>query len=160
MLRKSMQGFALVEVLVSMLLLSFAVVFSLSMVKTVVQKQIDSKSVLNYAWVSKSVKSGFAEYLSGVDASLLGSEFPSLQTLGCVNKGLNATGKDRFTTQLCDFETLINNALPAGAAQKSLNVTISTAVSNNVYYFTGRIRIADSNNPANVAFDRLFVTQK
>lgn len=154
------QGFALVEVMVSMMLLSLAVIFSLSVVKTVVQRQIDTKGVLANAWVTKSVKAAFNDYLNGVDATTLASEFPPLETLGCVNKGTNSTGKDRFTTQLCDYQTQINGAQASGTSPKTLTVTIATAVSNNVYYFTGRIRISDTTNPANVMFDRLFVSQK
>ena len=48
MTMSAQKGFTLIEVMVSMVLLAIAVVFSLSIVKTVVQKQIDAKSMLRY----------------------------------------------------------------------------------------------------------------
>ncbi len=150
------KGFTLIEVMVSMVLLAIAVIFSLSIVKTVVQKQIDAKSMLRYTWVTKSVKAAFNEYISASDPST----FLATETLGCLNKGPSSTGKDRLTTQLCDYENMINAANTPGSASKSLFITISTSSSNNVYYFTNRVKIVESANNANVVFDRLFVGQK
>lgn len=147
------KGFTLIEVMVSMVLLAIAVIFSLSIVKTVVQKQIDAKNMLRYVWVTKSIKSAFNEYISGSDPST----FTPVETLGCLDKGPASTGKDRLTTQLCDYQNMVNTP---GSASKSLFVTISTSSANNVYYFTSRVKLVESSNNANVVFDRLFVSQK
>jgi prepilin-type N-terminal cleavage/methylation domain-containing protein len=150
------QGFTLIEVMVSMVLLAIAVIFSLSIVKTIVQKQIDAKSLLRYTWVTKSIKAAFNEYISVSDPST----FLATETLTCINKGPSSTGKDRFTTQICNYEDMINAANTTGSASKSLYVNISTSSINNVYYFTNRVKLVESANNANVVFDRLFVGQK
>lgn len=150
------KGFTLIEVMVSMVLLAIAVIFSLTIVKTVVQKQIDAKSMLRYVWVTKSVKAAFNEYINGSDPS----SFVSVETLGCIDKGTASTGKDRFTTQLCDYQSMANAANTPGSATKSLFVTITTSSTNNVYYFTNRVKLVETTNNANVIFDRLFVSQK
>jgi len=150
------KGFTLIEVMVSMVLLAIAVVFSLSIVKTVVQKQIDAKSMLRYVWVTKSIKAAFNEYISGSDPAT----FTAVETLGCIDKGAASTGKDRFTTQLCDYQNMVNAANTPGSASKSLFVTITTSNTNNVYYFTNRVKLVETANNANVVFDRLFVSQK
>jgi prepilin-type N-terminal cleavage/methylation domain-containing protein len=150
------KGFTLIEVMVSMVLLAIAVIFSLSIVKTVVQKQIDAKSMLRYVWVTKSIKAAFNEYISGSDPS----SFAAVETLGCIDKGATSAGKDRFTTQLCDYQSMVNAANTPGSASKSLFVTIATNNTNNVYYFTNRVKLVETANNANVVFDRLFVSQK
>lgn len=150
------KGFTLIEVMVSMVLLTIAVIFSLSIVKTVVQKQIDAKNMLRYVWVTKSIKAAFNEYISGSDPST----FTPVETLACLDKGPTSTGKDRLTTQLCDYQNMVNATNTPGSTNKSLFVTISTSSANNVYYFTNRVKLVESANNANVVFDRLFVSQK
>lgn len=150
------KGFTLIEVMVSMVLLAIAVIFSLSIVKTVVQKQIDAKSMLRYVWVTKSIKAAFNEYINGSDPST----FAAVETLGCIDKGATSSGKDRFTTQLCDYQSMVNAANIPGSASKSLFVTIATNSTNNVYYFTNHVKLVETANNANVVFDRLFVSQK
>lgn len=150
------KGFTLIEVMVSIVLLGIAVIFSLSIVKTVVQKQIDTKSMLRYVWVTKSIKAAFNEYINGSDPS----SFAAVETLGCIDKGAASTGKDRFTTQLCDYQSMVNAANTPGSATKSLFVTITTSSANNIYYFTNRVKLVETTNNANVVFDRLFVSQK
>ena len=106
--------------------------------------------------MTKSIKAAFNEYISGSDPAT----FTAVETLGCIDKGAASTGKDRFTTQLCDYQNMVNAANTPGSASKSLFVTITTSNTNNVYYFTNRVKLVETANNANVVFDRLFVSQK
>lgn len=153
-------GFTLIEVLISMLLIAVAAIFSFSVINTSVKKQADSKSMLQYTWVSKSIKAATTEYINAEYIMVEPTTFANLETLTCDNQGPSAVGKAKFTTQLCDYQTRLNSSAQSAAATKEIAVTISVSAINGVYYFTNRLQIYNSANHSDIVFDRLFVSQK
>ncbi len=153
-------GFTLIEVLISMLLIAVAAIFSFSVINTSVKKQSDSKSMLQYTWVSKSIKAATTEYINTSYMMVEPTTFANLETLTCDNQGPSAVGKGKFTTQLCDYQTRLNSGSQSAAATKEIAVTISVSAINGVYYFTNRLQIYSSANHSDIVFDRLFVSQK
>ncbi|MEY3884208.1 MAG: hypothetical protein RLZZ379_1486, partial [Pseudomonadota bacterium] len=73
-------GFTLIEVLISMLLIAVAAIFSFSVINTSVKKQSDSKSMLQYTWVSKSIKAATTEYINTSYIMVEPTTFANLET--------------------------------------------------------------------------------
>ena len=159
---KTMRGFTLVEVMVSMVLISFAAVFSMMVIKVVAQRQAEIRIITQYTLVTKSLKSGFNEYVNSVDpASIINGE-----TLACANYGPSATGKNKMTTLICSKEDQLSTTLKK---TKKIDLPINVILVNGVYYFSGRIRIrgvsctlVDPNDPSvtDICLDRILVNQQ
>ena len=94
------RGFTLVEVLVATLLMAVAAAFSLSALKVVNNREVDTRAWMQYTLTTKSVKGAFNEYVSAADVTT----FVNGQVLGCVNYGASTDPKQKFMTQLCNYE--------------------------------------------------------
>jgi len=149
-----MRGFTLVEVMVSMVLISFAAIFSMIVIKVVSQRQAEIRNMTQYTIVTKSLKSGFNEYVNSVDPATI----PNGETLVCADFGPAATGKAKMTTLICSMESQLLQSNPS--SKKTIDLTTNVTVVNSVYYFSGRIRILHSSCPASVCLDRILVNQK
>lgn len=153
-LKKNVQGFTLVEVMVSMVLVSFTAVFALLVIKVVAQRQAEIRNITQYTLVTKSLKSGFNEYVNSVDPTSI----PNGEVLVCVDFGPSATGKNKMTTLICKME---DQLLKSGStSKKTIDLTTNVTLVNSVYYFSGRIRILHASCPASVCLDRVLVNQK
>jgi prepilin-type N-terminal cleavage/methylation domain-containing protein len=151
---KNSRGFTLVEVMVSMVLMAFAAIFSMLVIKVVAARQEEIRNMTQYTLVTKSIKSGFNEYVNSVDPATI----PSGQLLLCANVGPLATEKDKMTTLICDMEKQL---LPLnGGTKKIIDLTTNVTQVNGIYYFSGRVRVLHSSCPSSVCLDRVLVNQK
>ncbi len=151
---KKMQGFTLVEVMVSMVLVSFTAVFALLVIKVVAQRQAEIRNVTQYTLATKSIKSAFNEYVNSVDPSSIVNG----ETLICADFGPTATGKNKMTTLICRMEDQLLRSGSTG--KKSIDLTTNVSLVNGIYFFSGRIRILHASCPSSVCLDRVLVNQK
>lgn len=151
---KNSRGFTLVEVMVSMVLMAFAAIFSMLVIKVVAARQAEIRNMTQYTLVTKSLKSGFNEYINSVDPATITNG----QVLVCANFGPSATGKDKMTTLICDMEAQL---LPLnGSTKKTIDLTTNVTIVNGIYYFSGRVRVLHSSCPSSVCLDRVLVNQR
>jgi prepilin-type N-terminal cleavage/methylation domain-containing protein len=147
-------GFTLVEVMVSMVLMAFAAIFSMVVIKVVAQRQAEVRNMSQYALVTKSLKSGFNEYINSVEPSSI----PNGQVLACQDYGPLATGKEKMNTLICKMEAQLEPL--NGGGKKTIDLTTNFTVVNGIYYFSGRVRILHASCPLSVCLDRILINQK
>jgi len=136
--KKYLCGFTLIEVLVSTLLISFAAILSLSIIRTISQNQIDKGDIARYVVVTKSIKSAFKEYLNSVSATT----FIANETICCDNSSSTCPSlaggieKETLVKQICAAEIYLDQSL-----NKISFTVMQSAPSNGNYFYTSRIRI-------------------
>ncbi len=144
----------MIEVMVSMVLMALAAIFSMLVIKVVAQRQAEIRSMTQYTLVTKSLKSGFDEYMHSVDSTTI----PNGQVLLCVDHGALATGKNKMTTLICNMEAQL---IPSnGAAKKTIVFTTNVTLVNDIHYFSSRVQIRHTSCPSGICLDRILVNQK
>jgi prepilin-type N-terminal cleavage/methylation domain-containing protein len=158
MSKKNIQGFTLIEVLVSTALIGFAAILSLSIISTINKNQISTRDNVKYVWVTKSIKSAFNEYLNSVDAT----NFVVNETIFCTSSSGGLNAKQTLINQLCNAENFLGNT------KNMVTLTLlQSAAKNGTYFYWARVRIINklSSTPsapaaADIYFERLFINQK
>lgn len=155
--RKHMEGFTLIEVLVSTLLIGFAAILSLSIISTINKNQISTRDNVKYVWVTKSIKSAFNEYLNSVDAT----NFLVNETIQCSSSSGGLAAKQTLINQICSAESFLGNT------KNAVTLTIlQSAAKNSTYFYWARVRVINKTaNPLlpttnDIYFERLFINQK
>lgn len=163
--KKYLCGFTLIEVLVSTLLISFAAILSLSIIRTISQNQIDKGDIARYVVVTKSIRSAFKEYLNAATTAFIANE-----TICCDNP-LTASStcpslaggiaKENLVKQICAAEVYLDQSL-----YKISFTVMQSAPSNGTYFYTSRIRIMDKKTlnfytatSSEIKFERLSYDQ-
>ena len=165
--KKYLCGFTLIEVLVSTLLISFAAILSLSIIRTISQNQIDKGDIARYVVVTKSIKPAFKEYLNAVPATA----FIANETICCDNPLTSSSTcpslvggieKANLVKQICAAEVYLDQSL------NKISLTVmQSAPSNGNYFYTSRIRIMSKKTlnfytptSSEVYFERLSYDQQ
>ena len=163
-------GFTLIEILVSMVIIAMAAIFSMTVLKNVSQQQISVRDNIQYILATKSIKNAFQEYLYSVN--LDGYNDGYIKTIygkginysqkGCNQYPQNVVGEERLKKTMCDiadsFSSETKETSNLTYNQKDIKITITKATSNNIQYFTVNTSIYYASNQQ-VIFDRMFVTQ-
>lgn len=162
-------GFTLIEILVSMVLISLAATFSLTVLKSVSNQQIETRNNLQYVLATKSMKNAFDEYIYSVNLDsmndgLIKSFYGGYNGQNSCNKyPQTSIGEVKLRRTLCD----IAESLSAESQQyqnnyqnfKDVLLTVHKATKNNIQYFTVKANVHYLQQRNNVLFDRIFVTQ-
>lgn len=155
--KNNMEGFTLIEVLVSTLLIGFAAILSLSIISTLNKNQIATRDNVKYVWVTKSIKSAFNEYLNSVDAT----NFLVNDNILCGGNSGGLVAKQTLINQICSSENFLGNTKNAVVL-----TLLQSAAKNGTYFYWARVRIINKTaNPllpttSDIYFERLFINQK
>ena len=161
------KGFTLVEVLVSIVIISLGAMLAFSVTKIVSQKQVQARDAMQYISTSNSIKSAFEEYLFSTNFDSMGNGLIR-QINGiyngnnnCKNYAENSVGLTKLYRNIClAEENLSRITRPKNQNQfKRVYLYITKATSNNIHYFTNRLMIRDPYDGNKVKFERLFVSQ-
>ena len=166
---QSSAGFTLVEILVSMAIIAISAVFSITVIKSVSQQQIEIKNNMQYILATKSIKNAFQEYLYSVNLDAYNDGF--IKTVygkgvnwsqGCNQYAQNAVGEERLKKTMCDIADSLSNQTQETSNlaynQKDVKITITKATKNNIQYFTVNSSVYYARTQQ-VIFDRIFVSQ-
>jgi prepilin-type N-terminal cleavage/methylation domain-containing protein len=161
-------GFTLIEVLVAMLLIAITASFSMTVSRVAAVKQSESKDIINSIYASKSIKNAFNEYLYSVSFDslpdgLVATKIGSYNGPGsCLGFPTSSFGEQKLAKTLCEIEEALsseNSEFDVKENYKRIFLTITKKTSNNMQYFTNRVRITPANNTSTVLFDRMFTNQ-
>lgn len=167
---QSSAGFTLVEILVSMAIIAISAVFSITVIKSVSQQQIEIKNNMQYILATKSIKNAFQEYLYSVNLDAYNDGFISTiygkgvnwSQKGCNQYAQNAVGEERLKKTMCDIADSLSNQTQETSNlaynQKDVKITITKATKNNIQYFTVNSSVYYARTQQ-VIFDRIFVSQ-
>jgi len=160
------RGFTLVEVLVSIVIISLGAMLAFSVTKIVSQKQVQARDAMQYISASNSIKSAFEEYL--YSRNFDGASNGLIEDItgvykgndNCKNYAENSIGRTKFLRNICLIEeNLTKITVPNKTYYKRIDVRVSKSTSNDVHYFTGRISIVNAYDENQIYFERLFVNQ-
>ena len=167
---KSSEGFTLVEILVSMVIIAISAVFSITVLKSVSQQQIEIKNNMQYILATKSIKNAFQEYLysvnldaynDGLIKTIYGKGI-NLSQKSCNQYPQNVVGEERLKKTMCDIADSLSNQTQETSSStfndKDVKITITKATKNNIQYFTVNSSVYYARTQQ-VIFDRIFVSQ-
>ncbi len=161
------KGFTLVEVLVSIVIISLGAMLAFSVTKVVSQKQVQARDTMQYISTSNSVKSAFEEYLYSTNFDALGNGL-IVQINGiyrgnnnCRNYAENSVGITKLYRNICLAEENLSKITRPNNYNwyKTVYLYITKSTVKNIHYFTNRIMIRDPYAGNTVKFERLFVNQ-
>lgn len=167
--RANTMGFTLIEILVSMVIISIAAVFSLTVLKSVSQQQIEVKDNIQYILATKSIKNAFQEYLYSVNLDSLNDGL--IKTFygqyngpnSCNQFSLYGVGEEKLKRTLCDIAASLSNETTTTTnstyTMKDVMLTVNKATKNNIQYFTVKTNVHFAKRRSDVVFDRIFVSQ-
>jgi len=161
------KGFTLVEVLVSIVIISLGAMLAFSVTKVVSQKQVQARDAMQYISTSNSIKLAFEEYLYSTNFDTTGNGLIR-QINGvyngnnnCRNYAENSVGLTKLYRNICLAEENLSKITRPNNQNlfKRVYLSITKSTVKNVHYFTNRIMIRDPYDGNRVKFERLFVSQ-
>lgn len=164
-------GFTLVEILVSMVILAITSAITMTVLKSVSQNQIEAKDAMHYAVATKSMKDAFNDFANSYNMD----NWPDNQTVtyyGTYNERnkcshvekINPVGEAMLRYNLCKVAESLSNATYTSVANSAYNLKdvkllIHKTTKDDINYFTVSVNVHYTRQESTVLFDRMFVHQ-
>jgi prepilin-type N-terminal cleavage/methylation domain-containing protein len=164
-------GFTLVEILVSMVILAITAAITMTVLKSVSQNQIEAKDAMHYAVATKSMKDAFNDFANSYNMD----SWPDNQTVTfygayhdtrkCSDYDKpNVVGINLLRLNLCKIAESLSNATFTSISNSAYNLKdvkllIHKTTKDDINYFTVSVNVHYARQESTVLFDRMFVHQ-